>query len=92
MSTPIATGRRNLAQRIEALLAKIRDQHTPSAAWQLDQVAQALSELEGERFAHGESTIAKAERPDLFQPAAYRTGKVADIRTLMARLTEASAR
>jgi hypothetical protein len=51
MSTPIATARRNLAQRIEALLTKIRDQHTPSAAWQLDQVAQAICE----RFAHGES-------------------------------------
>ena len=91
MSTPIATSSRNLAQRIEALLVRIRDQHTPSAAWQMGQVAQALSELVGERFAQGESTMAQAERPDLFQPAAYRAGEAADIPTLIARLTKASA-
>jgi hypothetical protein len=69
MSTPIVTSRRNLAQRISKLLLKGGEiSLTP---WQLRQLQGAIEQLEEERFAEGERTMAEAERADLYEPAGY---------------------
>ena len=62
----MATARRNLSQRIERLLKK-----ADAAPWQLDQMLRAIDAMEEERFADGERTMMKAERPDLWEPKDY---------------------
>lgn len=69
--TPIITARRNLFQRIEALLRQAIAGELAPTAWQVEQVRRAIDNLEEERFADGERAMSRAERPDLYEPAGY---------------------
>jgi hypothetical protein len=89
MSTPIVTGRRNLAQRISKLLLKGGEiSLTP---WQLRQLQSAIEQLEEERFAEGERTMSEAERPDLYEPGGYLTKEPIERQRLIEQLTAAVA-
>jgi hypothetical protein len=65
----LATGRRNLAQRLTRFVAE----PPPGglSGYQVDQVLQAIELLCEERFAEGERLMLQAERADAFEPAGY---------------------
>ena len=86
MTTPIITARRNLAQRIDGLLRKVAAGALQLTAWQVDQVVLAIDQLEEQRFAEGERTMSRAERPDLYELAGYASNESADLARLAGRL------
>mgnify|MGYP003576211347 FL=1 len=63
MSTPIATDRRNLVQRIANLLRKGENGEIDLMPWLLRAVQEAIALLEQERFAEGERTMTEAGLP-----------------------------
>lgn len=86
--TPTVTARRNLSQRINVMLRKVASGELKPTDWQADQLQRALEQLEAERFAEGERTMAKAERPDLYEPAGYVADDKTDLDWLTDRLAE----
>lgn len=67
-----ATGRRNLAQRIDRFLRAQEALPSPTlTGWQGDQVLAAIELLESEQFSDGEHIMLRAEKPLIFEPARY---------------------
>ena len=86
MSTPIATARRNLVQRISNLLRKAENGDINLTPWQLCEVQRGVEQLEEGRFAEGERTMSEVELPNLYEPTGYVAKEPIDRRHLVDQL------
>jgi hypothetical protein len=90
MSTPIVTARRNLVQRIQALLRKAESGAVALSPWQHCAVQQAIGLLEEGALPKASTSCRKAERPDLYEPARFVADKPIDRGQLVDQLAAAS--
>ena len=65
-STAIATARRNLAQRIGKLVAKLEKEAREPTLWEQHYAVIALQHLELERYRDGEDEIFRADAEHIF--------------------------
>ena len=90
----VATARRNLLQRIEKLIVLIEKDGREPTPWEAHYTSLALDDLEEQRFAQGETTMAMAAEEKIFNtpvsprplPADARKAKVAALRKRWASL------
>lgn len=79
-----------MAWRIEQLLNAQQALPSPTlTGWQADTVLQAIEALDEERFADGENSMMKAERPDLWEPKGYGPAAKVDVARLVELLAKA---
>lgn len=92
----LATARRNLAQRIERLLANLNKEAREPTPWEAHYAVIAMEHLEFERYPDGEWIALHAEREDIFNtsvspkplPPDAKTATAAELRARLESIYE----